>query len=483
MKLEKHYDVVIIGAGLSGCSIARELSFLDLKICVIEKSNYVCSGQSRANGAIIHAGHNEKSYKLKAKLNVEGNKLFPEFCDSLGVKFRNTGLCVIAVKYHELKMLEELKKQGTNNGVQNLEILTVDKLLEKEPNISKDSSGALFVPAAGIVDVHKMVIALAEHAAINGVDFFLGEKVTGFKKEASLLKEIETDNNIYSAKMVINCAGVYSDKIAELAGDDSITIIPRKGEYYIYDKEKPEMVKRPCFPAPNPDGKGVVIFPTINGNVVFGGNSVISGSKEDTSTTVEGFSEVFTKAKKLLPLLGSKDIITGFSGVRSSVSGEDFIIKFSENIDNLLNVAGIDSPGLSSIPAIANYVVSLLEDKNLKLKRKEKARQTYRAKPLFKELGEKEREDLLKKNKLFGRIICRCEEITEGDIVNAINSPIPARTLDAIKFKTFAGAGRCQGSFDLERIMKIMVKELQISELEILKGDENSNIIKSYLKG
>jgi glycerol-3-phosphate dehydrogenase len=483
MGLEKRYDVAIIGAGVVGCSIARELSFFDLSICVIEKSNYMCSGQSKANGAIIHAGHNEKSYKLKAKLNVEGNKLFPEFCNSLGVRFKNTGLCVVAIEENELKILEELKKQGTHNGVQNLEILNADKLFKKEPNISKDSVGGLYVPTAGIVDVHKMVISLAEHAAINGVDFFFGEEVTGFKKENNFLKGIKTENNIYSAKTIINCAGVYSDKVAKLAGDDSITIIPRKGEYYIYDKEKQKAVERPCFPTPNPDGKGVVIFPTINGNIIFGGNSIISENKEDTSTTREGLFEVYAKARKLVPLLELKDIITGFSGVRSSVKGEDFIIKFSENINNLLNVSGIDSPGLSSIPAIVRYVVSLMEDKNLKLKRKEKARQIYSSNPLFKEMDEKNKNDSLKENKLFGRIVCRCEEITEGDIVNAINSPIPAKTLDAIKFKTFAGAGRCQGSFDLERIIKIVARELKISELEVLKGDKNSNIVKSYLKG
>jgi glycerol-3-phosphate dehydrogenase len=482
MVLEKQYDIAIIGAGITGCAIARELSFYDLKICVLEKSNYVCSGQSKANGAIIHAGHNEKPYKIKAKLNVEGNKLFPKFCSSLGVKFKKTGLFVIALDSYELKFLEELKEQGNKNGVQNLEILSYSGLLEKESNISKNAVGGLFVPTAGIVDVHKLVIALAEHAAINGVKFFLDEEVKGFGVKNNHIAEIKTNKDVYNAKYVINCAGAYADEIAKMAGDNSINIIPRKGEYYIYDKDKPALVKRPCFPAPTPEGKGVVIFPTINGNVVFGGNSVILDNKTDTSTTTEGFKEVYTKARKLIPLIEKKDIITGFAGIRSSVPKGDFIIGFSDFVDNLLNVAGIDSPGLSSAPAIARYVIYLLENKNHKLGKNLNRKKIYKQKPLFKEMSEKEKRCALNENKLYGRVVCRCEDITEGDIINAINAPIPAKTIDAIKFKTFAGAGRCQGSFDFERIIKILTRELKINELEILKREDNSNIVKSYLK-
>ncbi len=475
MAKDKKYDVIIIGAGIIGCSVARKLSFYNLKVGVVEKNSYVCGGQSKANGGVIHGGHNAREGTLKAKFNVMGNRMFSSLCKDLGVGFKRTGLLVIAIESHELEMLEKLEERGKANGVRGVSIISKHELKKMEPNASPRAICALHVPTAGIVDVHRLVIALAEHAAVNGVDFIFENDVQGLIVDGKKVVGLRTDKGQYQCSVVINCAGVESAGIAKMAGISRFKIIPRKGEYYILDKKYRDFIRRPCFPVPTPHGKGVAVFPTVNGNIIFGGNSVKIKDKYDTSTTREGYREVLGRARRIIPDIEKKEIITAFSGIRSSVSGHDFIID-TGSMDGLINLIGIDSPGLSSAPAITEHVFAKV-DKLFGLVRQPEKKAKYSLKPLFRELGLKEKKEWLAKEERFGRIACRCEKITEGDIVNAINSPIPATTLDAIKFKTKATTGRCQGGFGLTRIMGMLNRECGLDYADIRKNMPGSNIV------
>jgi len=482
MNQNTEYDVLIIGAGVTGCSIARNLSFFNIKAAVIEKSSYVCSGQSKANGAIIHGGHNSKPGTLKARLNVEGNSMFAPLCADLGVKFKNTGLIVIATSKEEVPGLNNLLLQGSANGVKNLRILDSKEIKLIEPGIGSEAISALLVPSGGIVDVHRFVIALAEFAAFNGVDFILENEVNDLIMENNKVLGVKTARGDYFSKVVINCAGIDSDKIMNMAGLNDVKIMPRKGEYHILDKSHCNIIKQPCFQMPTRFSKGVVVFPTINGNIVFGGNSKLIDSKDDVSTTEEDFRDVLHKSSILVPEIKNSDIIAQFSGLRSTTKDEDFYIKKADTVNGLINVAGIDSPGLSSAPAIARMVAGIIDNDFIKLDKKQKPVKSYRLKPMFRELSTSEKNNLIKADRRYGRIICRCEEITEGDVIEAIQAPIPARTIDAVKFRTWAGAGRCQGAFDLERILKLIAEYGSLDILKICKNEEGSNIITGYTK-
>lgn len=476
--------MIIIGAGITGCMIARELSFYGLDIAVFEKSSYVCSGQSKANGAIVHAGHNERPGSLKARLCAEGNRKFEEVCRSLGVYFRRTGYTLLAFDREELKILERLERQSRTNGVK-VEIINPAKLAEIEPNASGEAVAALRVIDAGLTDVHRLVIAAAEHAAVNGVDFIFETGVTGLLKDPSgngKVSGVSTPEGRWEAGLVINCAGVDADKIISSAVDTDFKISIRKGEYYIIDKAEGDICNGAVYPVPTPYGKGCAVFPTVHGNTMFGGNSILTADREDTSTSSKDFKDVLAQAKKMVPSLKGKKIIADFSGLRSSVVGKDFIIGPQPGAPGLLNVVGIDSPGLSSAPAIASYVKDMIGESYFDLKRDPAKINEYRIKPLFKDLDTGEKQKLIRKDRRFGRIVCRCENITEGDIVSAIHAPIPALTADAIKFKTWAGAGRCQGAFDIPRIIAILSAETETMSPAILKRGRGSNIVIGYTR-
>jgi glycerol-3-phosphate dehydrogenase len=482
MNQNSDYDILIIGAGVTGCSIARELSFFDVKTAVIEKTSYVCSGQSKSNGAIIHGGHNSIPGTLKAELNVKGNSLFAPLCRELGVKFKNTGILVIAMNPEENLTLNKLLKQGQLNGIKDLRIIDGEELQKIEPNISTNAVSALLVPSGGIVDVHKFVIALAEFAASNGVEFIFENKVKDLIMDNQKVIGVKTGRGDYYSKIVINCAGIDSDEIMNMAGLADIKILPRKGEYYITDKSNCGIVNRPCFQLPTRYSKGVVVFPTINGNIIFGGNSELIESKTDTTTTEDGYAEVLEKSCIFIPKIKDSDVIAQFAGVRSTTENEDFFINKPDAVEGLINVAGIDSPGLSSAPAIAQFVTDIINKSFFKLEKKRNPVSRHKLKPLFRELDFNEKNDLIKSDCRYGRIICRCEEITEGDVIDAIKAPIPARTIDAIKFRTLAGTGRCQGAFDLERILKLVAEYGLQDILKICKNDEGSNIISGFTR-
>ncbi len=477
----KEYDVIIIGAGVIGCSVARELSFYGLRVALIEKSSYVCSGQSKANGGVIHAGHNEKPNTLKARLCVEGNRMFPRMCRELGVQDRKTGYLILAFNDTEIKTLERLKEQSRINGVR-VEIIDSGKLKKVEPEAASDALAALWVLDTRIIDVHRYVIALAEHAVVNGVDLILEEEVLDLVRERDQVKGVITRKGKYYCRLIINCAGLNADEIAGMAGLSDFTLVPRKGEYYILDKEAGKIIKGSVYPVPSPYTKGIAIFPSVHGNTIFGGNSIATTDRGDTSTTREQFRDMFRRCARMVPALRDKKIIAGFTGLRSSVKGKDFIIDKPGQVEGLLNVAGIDSPGLSSAPAVAKYVINKINDDFFKIKKDPSKIKNYSIKPMFRDLSIEQKNILLKEDKRFGRVICRCENVTEGDVVRAIHSPVPATTLDAIKFKTWTGAGRCQGAFDLSRLMKIVSRETGIDPAGIVKNLEGSNIVAGHTR-
>ena len=483
-KIKNQYDIIIIGAGITGCLIARELSFYGLDIAVFEKSSYVCSGQSKANGAIVHAGHNERPGSLKARLCVEGNRRFGELCSSLGVFFKRTGYTLLAFDEEELKILKRLQKQSKTNGVK-VKVLDPGELIDIEPNASREALAALHIVDAGLTDVFRLVIAAAEHAAINGVDFIFGTGVKGLLMDPSgngKVLGVTTSGDSWEAGLVINCAGIDADTIIRGAVDTDFKISARKGDYYIIDKAEGDICNGAIYPVPSPYGKGCAVFPTAHGNTILGGNSTLTGDREDTSTSSKDYEDVLSQSEKLVPAIKGKKIISQFSGLRSSVEGKDFIIGPQSGAPGLFNVVGIDSPGLSSAPAIASYVKDMIGENYFDLRNDPEKTGQYRIKPLFRDLDMEEKQKWIRQDRRFGRIVCRCENITEGDIVSAIHAPIPALTADAIKLRTWAGAGRCQGAFDISRIITILSDETGIDAPGILKRGKDSNIVTGYTR-
>jgi glycerol-3-phosphate dehydrogenase len=479
---DRDYDVLIIGAGVLGCAVARELSLFDLRVAMVEKASYVCAGQSKANGGIIHGGHDPEPGTLKARLNVEGNRLFPGLCESLGVPYKATGIYVVAFDDREMKTLEELERRGRDNGVPGLHIIDRREVLATEPNISRKTAGALSIPTGGIVDVLRLVIALAEHAALNGVEFLFNTQVTGIVKQGNRVLGAATDRGELRSSVVINCAGVSSDLIMKMAGIDWFAIHPRKGEYYILDRAVGNLVSRPCFPVPTPHGKGILPFPTIHGNTVIGGDSVEVEDRGYTATTSNGLQAVIKGARRMIPRLEVDASIACFSGLRATGNLGDFLIAELDDAAGLIHLAGVASPGLSAAPAIAPMVRKMVGEK-VSLQPASDRAAHYRITPLFHELPDRERERWLKRDSRYGRIVCRCENVTEGDIIAAIHAPLPARTLDAIKMRTRTGMGRCQGAFDLSRVLRILARETGTDPVDIRKNESASQVVVGYTKG
>jgi len=475
-------DIVIIGAGVTGCSIARELSRYDLNITVVEKEEDVACGSSKANSAIIHAGFDAAPGTWKAKMNVKGNGMFPALCEELDVPYINNGSLVVAVTEDEEKVLEELLERGRTNGVQHLRIIGRDELLDMEPNINPSARGALYAPTAGLICPYEFTIALAENANQNGVKFWLEAPVTDIEvlEDSSFL--IKTPKGSIRTKYVINAAGLFADEISKMAGAEEYTITPRKGEYLIFDKQFGNMVKKSIFPTPTKISKGILVCPTVDGNVFIGPNSNNIEDKNDTSVNVAGIEEIIAGGKKLVPNLPLKNVITSFAGLRAVSNTNDFIIEASKKAKGFINVGGIQSPGLTSAPAIALMVKDILQEEGLTLKEKANFIPHRPMKVRFREMSNEERSSLIKENPAYGRVICRCETVTEGEIIDAIRRPLGARSIDAVKRRTRAGMGRCQGGFCSPRVLEILARELNADPLEITKKGTGSNILVGRIK-
>lgn len=468
------YDVAVIGGGVVGALISRELSKYDIKIALLEKCNDVAMGTTKANSAIVHGGFDAMNGTLKAKLNVKGTALMPDVCKDLNVPYRNNGSLVLAFSEKEMEHVKVLYDRGIKNGVPDLEIIDGERVRELEPNVSDEVVGALLSNSAGIVCPYELTIAAAENAVTNGVEFIRNCKVQDISFDGEFT--LSTTAGEIKASYVINAAGNHSDEIAAMLGDTSIKLVARKGEYYLLDKSYGYLADHTIFQCPNEMGKGVLVTPTVDGNLLIGPSATDEPDKDNTETTPEGLDFVLSKALKSVPSLNVRGAITSFAGVRAHPVTDDFIIGFSEKNDRLINVAGIESPGLSAAPAIAQYVRDLLLEK-LPAKEKENYVLTRKAPVRFRHMTKAEREELIKKNSAYGRIICRCETITEGEILDAIHAPAGARDVDGVKRRTRAGMGRCQGGFCGSKVVEILSRELGVPMNEITKFGGESKII------
>lgn len=469
------YDVAVIGGGVIGGQILRELSRYQLKICLLEKQNDVSMGASRANTGIVHGGFDALPNSNKAKFNVLGAKMMPQVANELGVKYKNNGSLVVAFSDDDLITLDSLYERGIQNDVSGLKILTADQLLLIEPNVSKNAKGALLCESAGIICPYELTIASIGNAMDNGAQLFTNFEVVKIEKN-DYFTVTSKDGKSIKANYLINASGMFADKVANMIGDYSFTIGARKGEYMLIDKCHSDLFNHTLFFCPKKEGKGIVVTNTVDGNLLLGPTAVEIEDKEDISTTAEGLSFVKDKATLMSDKIPFYDVITSFTGLRAFSNKHDFIIDVSEKDSNFINVAGIESPGLTASPAIAKYVIELLS-KKLLLSLKPHFNPIRKADYFFKNLSVEQKNEIIKSNSDYGQIICRCEEITLGEIKRAINENPRATTVDAIKRRTRAGMGRCQGGFCQPTIVKIIADELGLELESVVKGNQNSNIL------
>lgn len=478
--MTEKYDVIIIGAGIVGAMIARELSRYELSVALLEREADVGMGQSTSNSAIIHSGHDPEPGTLKARLNVRGNTLWYDMAEEIGVPVRKTGAMIVATSREQAEQLEPLRQRGIQNGVPGLRVITPEEAREREPLLTESVHGALLTPSAGVVDPFQGVLAVGEIAAMNGVVVKLGTEVTGFIQENNRILGVTTNRGELAGTWIINAAGVHSDDLMHLAGlHQDFTISARRGEYFVFD-ESALKINTVLFPMPGAKGKGILVTPTTHGNTMVGPNSDLVTDKEDNAVTREGLHEILAGALQLIPSLQPKDVIATFAGLRATgnylLDGKhrDFLIAPSREPQGMINLGGIESPGYAAAPAIAEYVVDVLRNQGLALNRRQSWIGTRQPIPRFKELTHEQRRALVAENPAFGRIVCRCEEVTEGEILMAIHAPIPATTYDGIKRRTWLGTGRCQGSFDYPRTMEILARELDIPMTEVTKRGPGS---------
>jgi glycerol-3-phosphate dehydrogenase len=488
----KKYDVIIIGAGIIGCMIARFLSRYKLDILLVEKEADVCMGATAANTAIIHAGYDPVPGSLKAEMNVKGNKMWDTLAGELNIPFERRGDYVVAIGEEELPKLEELMKQGIQNGVPGLVLLSGDEVRRREPNINPKVSGALWASTGGIADPFAAAVAAAENAVMNGVTIMFETVFQDFIMDGNKIVGIKTNRGDFASRWVINAAGLYSDEVMHKAGvRPEFRITPRKGEYYVFDRAE-ITINNVLFPVPTPVTKGILVTTTIHGNTIIGPNAKDIQDKEDRSVTREGLEEVWNGALKLVPKLELKHVIAVFAGLRAGGNApspnpnikynHDYVIEIPSNVKGFVNLGGIESPGLVSSPAIATRVIELLKDVGEKLEEKKDWDPIRPARPRFRDLSKEEQKILVQNDPRYGRIVCRCESVTEGEIVAEIHAPVPAKTYDAIKRRTWLGTGRCQGGFDTPRVVEILARELGVPPTQITKKGPGSEFLKRRTK-
>lgn len=470
------FDVVIIGAGVSGASIARELSRYQAKICVLEKEEDVCCGTSKANSAIVHAGFDAKPGTWMAKLNVQGNEMMGDLAAELDIPFKRNGSLVVCTEVENLPGLTELYERGVKNGVKDLRILNREEAHEMEPNLADEVEGALYAPTAGVVCPFELTIAMAENAYQNGVEFRFQVQVEDIVKKEDGTFCIKTNRGEVESRCVVNAAGVYSDVIHNMVSEKKLHITPRRGDYMLLDKSAGNHVSKTVFALPTKKGKGVLVSPTIHGNLLVGPTAYDIEDKEGINTTAMGLAEASQKAGLSVKNLPLRSVITSFAGLRAHGENEDFILGEPEDCEGFFDCACIESPGLSAAPAIGIYLGGLIKEK-LALKEKENFNPVRKGIVRPSELPLEERIAYIRENPDYGMIICRCEMITEGEIIDAIRRPLGAKSLDGVKRRTRAGMGRCQSGFCSPRVMEILSRELGIPMTEITKNGGNSRFL------
>ena len=474
------YDVVIIGSGITGSAAAYELSKYQLKVAVLEKENDVAQGATKANSAILHAGYDPVPGSLMARLNVRGVELARQLCRDLDVPYEPIGSFVLAFSQEQKAMVEQLYRRGMENGVPGLQVLTGDEARAMEPNLSPQVVAALYAPSAAICMPWEYCLALAETAAVNGVEFYLEHPVTALERVDDGWK-ITAGGQVFESRYVINAAGVEAGEIHALAAPCPYAIHPTRGEYYLMDKSEGARVGRVIFQCPSEKGKGVLVAPTVDGNLVVGPNAQrVEG--EDTSNTARGMAYVRERAAESVPSIDFRQSIRNFAGVRAVADTGDFVIGPVDGAPGFFDAAGICSPGLSAAPAVAEYLAQLLSQDGLELREKEHFQNT-RKRVRFNRLSAEEKAALVAANPAYGRVICRCETVTEGEILDAIHSPIPPRSVDGVKRRAGAGLGRCQGGFCGPRVVELLCREQGKRPGDMLQDKAGSWMLARETKG
>ena len=467
------YDVLIIGAGVVGCSIARELSRHRLSVAVLERAGDVAAGTSKANSAIVHAGYDAKPGTVKAKMNLAGNPMFDGLSRELDFPFRRCGSLILCFEEELRPELEKLRLRGNENGVPGLRVIDRTELEEMEPNIGQKAVAALYAPTGGIVCPYEMTIALAENARANGVAFHLGLAVTGIERCSDRFV-VSAGAKSFSSRVIVNAAGVHADDIHNMVSGERMHIIPRAGQYYLFDRTVGGLVKRTLFQLPTKMGKGVLVTPTIDGNLMAGPTATDLDVKDDFSTNAEEAEKILRAASLTIDNLPTREIITAFTGLRAHSVTDDFIIGHVPDVPGMIDAAGIESPGLTSAPAIGVRVAELVCEL-LSPALNPNFNPVRHGIPKFREMDTPQRQEAIAKNPSYGKIVCRCESVTEAEVLEAIRRG--AKDIDSVKRRTRAGMGRCQGGFCSPQVLLLLSRELGISPLEVTKFGGQSNIL------
>lgn len=475
------YDVAIIGCGVIGAATAYMLSRYDLKIAVLEAENDVADGTSKANSAIVHAGYDPAPGTLMARLNVEGNEMIGRIAERLNVPIRHCGSLVLAFSDTDLAHIRKLYERGLANGVPDMKLLDREETLKMEPNLSENVVGSLYAATGAVINPWDLTLAMAEVAVKNGTDLFREKRVISIRKERGLFVIETGDGTEYRSRYIVNAAGVNSDSVHEMIGEKEFTVVPTKGEYFLMDKTEGDRVSHVIFQCPNETGKGVLVSPTVHGNLIVGPDANAVTYKDDRATTREGLDYVRRVAGRSVPSISFRENIRNFAGVRANTEFDDFCIGESRTVKGFLNLAGIKSPGLTASPAIGKYACELLEGMGLELKEKTEFDDT-RPVVRFRDLTPKEKNDWIRRDPRFGRVICRCETVTEGEIVASLHEVIPAVSISGVKRRCNAGLGRCQGGFCSPRVAAIIARELGIDETEVLEDRAGSKVLVGRMK-
>lgn len=469
------YDVVVIGGGVIGCAVARELSRYQVKACVVEREEDVCSGTSKANSAIVHGGFDAEPGSLKAKFNILGSQMMEELSKELDFDYKRNGSLVLCFAEEDKPALEALYEKGVKNGVKGMSIISGDEVRKREPNIEDTVVAALDVPSGGIVCPFGLTIALAENACDNGVEFQFLTEVETIEKEAEGYVLKTSKGEIHTA-CVVNAAGVYSDQIHNFVSEKKLHITARKGDYCLLDKEAGSLVSHTIFQLPTKMGKGVLVSPTVHGNLLTGPTATDIENKEQTTTAAEELDSLMSRASLSVKGIPFRQVITSFAGLRAHEDGDDFVIGEISDAPGFFDAAGIESPGLSSAPAIGQWLAEKVAEK-LNAKKKEDWNGTRKGIVRPELLSKEERAELIRKNPAYGTIICRCESVSEGEIVDAITRTLGAKSLDGIKRRVRQGMGRCQAGFCTPRTMEILSRELGIRMEEVCKNAPGSEML------
>ena len=486
------FDLIIIGGGVVGCMVARFLSRYKLNICLIEKRSDIGSVTSAANTALIHPGYDAVCGSLKAAMNVRANPMWTELSEELNFSFDRCGDYVVAIGEEELPKLDSLFERGTKNGVQGMHFISAEEMRKREPLINPNVSGAMFAETGGMCDPFGAAVAAAENAVMNRVQIRTNTEFRSFIKEDNRILGIRTNKGNILSRWSVNSSGLYSDVVMHDAGvRPEFKVTPRKGEYLILDRAESQL-QSVYFPVPSDISKGILATATVHGNTILGPTARDQEDREEKVNTADGLDEVLSGGKKLIPSIEPRHVIAIFAGLRAAGNapcetpgntyGHDFIVEIPDHVQGFINLGGIESPGLTSSPAIAHRVVELLKDAGEPLSEKKDWNPIRPVRPRFRDMSNTERKQWIEKDARYGRIVCRCENVTEGEIIAEIHSLIPAHTYDAIKRRTWLGTGRCQGGFDLPRVTEILARELNLSPLEISKKGELSRFLERPTK-